>query len=45
MGGTAALYAARRQAEAEEVARRLGIAEYEVLDNHDGELVPSDGSA
>lgn len=32
--------AARRRAEAEESGRRLGI-EYEVLDNHDGELVPS----
>lgn len=31
----------RRRAEAKESARRLGIAEYEVLDNHDGELVPS----
>jgi len=31
----------RRRAEAEEAARRLGIAEYEVLDNHDAELVPS----
>jgi LmbE family N-acetylglucosaminyl deacetylase len=33
--------ARRRRAEAQESARRLGIAEYEVLDNHDGELVPS----
>lgn len=33
--------AKRRRAEAEEAARRLGIAEYEVLDNHDAELVPS----
>ena len=33
--------ARRRRAEAEEAARRLGIAEYEVLDNHDAELVPS----
>ncbi len=32
--------AARRRAEAEESGRRLGI-DYEVLDNHDGELVPS----
>ncbi len=32
--------AARRLAEAKESARRLGI-EYEVLDNHDGELLPS----
>lgn len=34
------MLAARRRAEAEESGRRLGI-EYEVLDNHDGELVPS----
>lgn len=33
--------AKRRRAEAQEVARRLGIAEYEVLDNHDGELQPT----
>lgn len=33
--------AQRRRAEAEEAARRLGIAAYEVLDNHDAELVPS----
>jgi LmbE family N-acetylglucosaminyl deacetylase len=33
--------AKRRRAEAQEAARRLGIAEYEVLDNHDGELLPS----
>ncbi len=39
MGGGA--LAKRRRAEAQEVARRMGIAEYEVLDNHDGELVPS----
>ena len=32
--------AARRLAEAQEAARRLGIT-YEVLDNHDGQLVPS----
>src|SRR6266567_4428633 len=32
--------AKRRRLEAKESARRLGI-EYEVLDNHDGELVPS----
>ncbi len=32
--------AMRRRAEAKESARRLGIAEYEVLDNHDGELMP-----
>lgn len=34
------MLAMRRRAEAMESARRLGI-EYEVLDNHDGELVPS----
>ena len=34
------MLAARRRAEALESGRRLGI-EYEVLDNHDGELVPS----
>ena len=39
MGGGA--LAIRRRAEAKESARRLGIAEYEVLDNHDGELLPS----
>jgi LmbE family N-acetylglucosaminyl deacetylase len=33
--------AKRRRAEAQESARRSGIAEYEVLDNHDGELVPN----
>ena len=33
--------AARRAAEARESARRLGIAEYEILDNHDGELMPT----
>ncbi len=33
--------AKRRRAEAKESARRLGIAAYEVLDNHDGELIPS----
>ncbi|HWR49740.1 MAG TPA: PIG-L family deacetylase [Bryobacteraceae bacterium] len=33
--------AARRRAEAAEAGRRLGIAEYITLDNHDGELVPS----
>ena len=38
MGG--GILAARRRAEAQEVGRRLGI-EYVVLDNHDGELVPS----
>ena len=31
----------RRRAEAAEAARRLGIAEYETLDNHDGELEPT----
>lgn len=39
MGGGA--LAKRRRAEAEESARRLAIDEYEVLDNHDGELIPS----
>lgn len=29
-----------RRAEAEEAGRRLGIAEYEVFDNHDAELLP-----
>src|SRR2546428_6225428 len=33
--------AKRRQAEAKESGRRLGIAEYEVLNNHDGELLPT----
>ncbi|MCS6951987.1 MAG: PIG-L family deacetylase [Bryobacterales bacterium] len=33
--------AKRRRAEAQEAARRLGIAEYEVLDNHDAELLPA----
>jgi len=32
--------AARRRKEAQEAGRRIGI-EYETLDNHDGELVPS----
>jgi LmbE family N-acetylglucosaminyl deacetylase len=32
--------AKRRRAEAEEAGRRMGI-EYEVLDNHDGKLLPS----
>lgn len=36
-GGT---LAKRRRAEAKEAARRLGIDEYRVLDNHDGELMP-----
>jgi LmbE family N-acetylglucosaminyl deacetylase len=38
MGG--GVLAQRRRAEAEESARRLGIEEYKVLDNHDGELLP-----
>ena len=33
--------ARRRRAEAMEAGKRLGIAEYEVLDNHDGELLPT----
>jgi len=33
--------AKRRYAETQESARRSGIAEYEVLDNHDGELLPT----
>ncbi len=33
--------AKRRFLETQESARRLGIMEYEVLDNHDGELLPS----
>jgi LmbE family N-acetylglucosaminyl deacetylase len=37
-GGT---LAKRRYGEAQESARRLGIAEYQVLDNHDGELMPT----
>jgi LmbE family N-acetylglucosaminyl deacetylase len=39
MGGGA--LAQRRRAEAREAGRRFGIGEYETLDNHDGELVPS----
>jgi LmbE family N-acetylglucosaminyl deacetylase len=39
MGGGA--LAKRRRAEAQEAARRLGIAAYDVLDNHDGELMPT----
>lgn len=35
------MLAKRRTAEARESARRLGIAEYEVMDNHDGELMPT----
>ncbi|MGM0944522.1 MAG: PIG-L deacetylase family protein [Bacteroidota bacterium] len=38
MGG--GMLAVRRNAETQEVARRLGIT-YEVLDNHDGELMPT----
>jgi LmbE family N-acetylglucosaminyl deacetylase len=33
--------AKRRRLEAKEAARRLGIAEYDILDNHDGELMPT----
>jgi LmbE family N-acetylglucosaminyl deacetylase len=33
--------AARRKGEADEAARRLGVCEYEVLDTHDGELMPT----
>src|ERR1700693_2123444 len=33
--------AKRRRAEAKEAAKKLGIAEYDVLDNHDGELMPT----
>lgn len=33
--------AKRRYAEAQASARKLGIAAYDVLDNHDGELMPS----
>jgi LmbE family N-acetylglucosaminyl deacetylase len=33
--------AKRRRAEATEAAKRLGIAEYDILDNHDGELMPT----
>ena len=36
-----AALAKRRFLEAQECARRLGIAEYQVLDNHDGELMPT----
>lgn len=35
------MLAKRRHQETQESARRLGIAEYEVLDNHDGELTPN----
>tara|TARA_R110002124_G_scaffold123906_3_gene282821 strand:+ start:10846 stop:11622 length:777 start_codon:yes stop_codon:yes gene_type:complete len=34
------MLAKRRRAEAKEAGRRLGIDEYKVLDNHDGELLP-----
>src|SRR5690554_3948553 len=34
------ILAQRRTAEAQEVAKRLGIT-YEVMDNHDGELMPT----
>ncbi len=33
--------AKRRRAEAQEAGRRFGLTEYEVLDNHDGELEPT----
>ncbi|HNY42268.1 MAG TPA: PIG-L family deacetylase [Bryobacteraceae bacterium] len=39
LGGGA--LAKRRFLETQESARRIGIAEYEVLDNHDGELMPT----
>jgi LmbE family N-acetylglucosaminyl deacetylase len=39
MGG--GILAQRRRAEAAEAARRLGVADWAVLDNHDAELVPS----
>ena len=39
MGG--GMLAIRRKAETQESARRIGVAEYEVLDNHDGELLPT----
>jgi len=39
MGGAA--LARRRYLETQESARRLGIAEYEVMNNHDGELMPT----
>ena len=39
MGG--AILAKRRYAETQESARRSGIAEYEVLNNHDGMLLPT----
>jgi len=33
--------ARRRRSEAQEAGRRIGIDEYETLDNHDGELLPT----
>ena len=33
--------AKRRYLEAQESARRLGIEQYQILDNHDGELMPT----
>lgn len=36
-----AALAKRRYLEAQESARRLGIMEYQILDNHDGELLPT----
>lgn len=39
MGG--GVLARRRHAETQEAARRFGIAEYEVFDNPDGELLPT----
>ena len=36
-----ATLAKRRYAETQESARRLGIGEYQVLNNHDGELLPT----
>jgi LmbE family N-acetylglucosaminyl deacetylase len=35
------MLAKRRYLETQESARRIGIGEYEVLDNHDGELTPN----
>ncbi|WP_108244374.1 PIG-L deacetylase family protein [Muricauda brasiliensis] len=39
MGG--GVLAKKRRQEAKDAAKALGIAEYEVLDNHDGELFPT----
>jgi LmbE family N-acetylglucosaminyl deacetylase len=39
MGG--GMLAMRRYTETQESAKRLGIGEYEVFDNHDGELLPT----